>query len=373
MPRSDSTTTTLVVAALVAGAIGFGVYNWSTLRNSMRTATSQPAAADVQAGAAKAPARPLWTASAPGRVEPRGGEIRLGAQAAGRLAEVFARVNDRVAAGDLLLRLDDDDAVARLAAADSEVAVRRRERDGETVGRLATDRRNAEDQLSSSERALYQSRLELDRIAAQRRAGSATEEALTKARGGVATAREKVEQDRAALRKLQATAGMPLHTRLEASLASARSELAQAEAAAERTRLRAPAAGTVLQVHAKAGETVAPSPELVLVSFGDVSTLRARAEVEERDVAKIRIGQRAIVRSDAFAGREFPGVVTSLAQSLGAPRLASRGPRRPNDVDVLEVMVDLEGTPPVLPGMRVDIFFAPDATVQQSQPAVKAN
>lgn len=368
MPRSDSTTTTLVVAALVAGAIGLGVHNWSTLRGAPRAAITGSTASDATpAPAAKAAARPLWAASAPGRVEPRGGEIRLSAQAPGRVAEVIAKLNDRVQAGDLLVRLDDDDVTARLMAAEAEVAVRRRERDGETVGRLATDRRNSDDQVSTSERALFQTRIELDRAAAQRRAGTAPDDALTKARTAVTAARDKLEQDRAALRRVQATTGMPLQTRLEASLASARSELSQVEAAAERTRLRAPATGTVLQVNARVGETVAPSPELALVSFGDVSALRVRAELEERDVAKIRVGQKVIVRSDAYAGREFAGQVAVLAQSLGAPRLASRGPRRPNDVDVLEVLIDLEGTPPVLPGMRVDVFFKPDATVQSGQ------
>ena len=44
----------------------------------------------------------------------------------------------------------------------------------------------------------------------------------------------------------------------------------------------------------------------------------------------------------------------------GAPRIATRGPRRPNDVEVVEVMVDLDGHPPLFTGMRVDTFFKLD-------------
>ena len=89
-----------------------------------------------------------------------------------------------------------------------------------------------------------------------------------------------------------------------------------------------------------------------------------RAEVEERDAAKVRVGQLVVVKSDAYPGREFPGKVASLAPSLGPGKLGQRGPRRPNDVDVLEVVVDMEGQPPLLPGMRVDVFFKPVETVE---------
>ena len=88
------------------------------------------------------------------------------------------------------------------------------------------------------------------------------------------------------------------------------------------------------------------------------------AEVEERDVSKIRTGQSAVVRSDAFPGREFGGRIESMGQALGPPRLSQRGPRRPSDVDVLEVFIDLEPNSPLLPGMRVDVFFKPETTVQ---------
>ena len=76
-----------------------------------------------------------------------------------------------------------------------------------------------------------------------------------------------------------------------------------------------------------------------------------------------------MVRSDAFAGQDFEGKISSLAQALGPSRLGQRGPRRPTDVDVLEVIIDLTGKPPLLPGMRVDVFLKADAP---GQPAAAA-
>jgi HlyD family secretion protein len=50
-----------------------------------------------------------------------------------------------------------------------------------------------------------------------------------------------------------------------------------------------------------------------------------------------------------------------MAQALGPTRLGQRGPRKPTDVDVLEIVVDLDGQTPLLPGMRVDVFLKPES------------
>jgi HlyD family secretion protein len=381
MPKLDSNISALLAAAVLAAGVGYGVHSWTqSSRNQAAQIASKSAvaaagqstdASTVTTAAIPKPGaeRSRWAASAPGRVEPRDGEVRIGTAAAGRVEFVAVKSGSRVRAGDLLVQLDDEDARARIAGALAEVAVRRRERDAETVGKLASDRRAAEDQLQTAKRALVTARADRDRLLTT--AGSSPE-AIDKARAAVTAAREKLDQDRVALRRLNATTGMPLQTRLEASLSTARSELAVADAALERTRIRAPGDGTVLQINAKVGEVVAPSVELPVAVLGDLAKLRVRAEVEERDFAKLRVGQKAVIRSDAFPGQEFAGVVASMAQALAPPRLASRGPRRPNDVDVLEVMIDLDGEPPVLPGMRADVFFALDASAA-SPAGSKAN
>ncbi len=359
MPNSRTPVISMIAAATMAVAIAWTV----TQINSLPV--PNPATAVVRSPTP----RLTWAASAPGRVEPRGGEIKIGSQAPGRIVDVAVKINDRVSAGDLLIRLDDEDGRARILAADAEAAVRRRERDAETVGRLAQDRRLAEDNAAAAERALAQARTDLDRALGLRRNASPSEVMGGAERAAVAAAQEKLEQERAALRRAQAAQGVPLPTRLEAGLTAARSDLSLAEAALERTRIRAPSDGTALQINARVGETVTPSPEQTLVVIGDLSTLRVRAELEERDTAKVRVGQSVIVKSDAHPGKDFEGKVSTIAQALGPGKLAQRGPRRPNDLEVLEVVIDLAAGSPLLPGMRVDVFFKPDATVQNEAPA----
>jgi HlyD family secretion protein len=356
MRRADSSLNMLVVAAVLALGIGYWV---------PQTFSQRPPDAG-KAEAAKAAAKTTWAASAPGRVEPLGGEIRITAQAPGRIADVLVRVNDKVSAGDLMVRLADEELVPRVHAARAEAAARKRDRDNEQVGKQAQDRRTAEDNFANAERQLSIAREELDRALKVRRNGGANAE-VDKAREAVAKAGEQLEQTRGALRKAMANGAAPAQTRLEAALAAARAELSLAEAALERTRIRAPANGTVLQLNARVGETATPSPENILVVVGDVSALRVRAEFEERDIGKVRLGQGAVVRSDAFPGKDFEGTVSSLARSLGPSKLGQRGPRRPTDIDVLEVIIDLTGEPPLLPGMRVDVFLK--AALSEPPPA----
>lgn len=358
MGKFSTTTSSFIVACVAAAGVAIGV---EQMRNAGNAVASSAVAA-TRDGEQKTTAAGPWAASAPGRVEPISGEIRVVTQIPGRIAEVLVGVNDQVKAGDLLFRLDDEDHRARVEGADAEVSVRVRERDQENVGKSSRDRRTAEDNLDRAQRTLFASRMDLDRVMANRRAGRANDADVAQAREAVVTARAQVEREREALQRVLTTSGVPLPTRLEAGLAVARAELSVAETVLSRTRVRAPIDGTVLQVNARVGEMAGPNPELASVIIGDVSRLKVRAEIVERDIDKVRVGQAAVVTSDAFPNRQFEGRVTQVGRSLSTPIVSQKGPRRPNDVDVLEVLVELTGQTPLLPGMRTDVFFKPEGT-----------
>jgi HlyD family secretion protein len=374
MLKGDSSLNMLIVAAILALGVGYYVPQTFSAKPTIDTARSADSkSADVAkstvAARPKVAPKSGWAVSAAGRVEPVGGEVRITPQMPGRVAEVLVALNDKVSAGDLLVRLDDEELVGRVNAALAEATVRKRERDNtDAAAGKAQDRRSAEDSVANTERQLVQNRDEFDRLYKARRSGQGTDAEVDKARDAVNKTKERLDQARANLRKALAVDGLPAPTRLEVGLTAARADLAQADAALERTRVRAASPGTILQLNAKAGEIASPSPENVLAIVGDMSSLRVRAEIEERDIGKLRVGQRAIMRSDAFPNKDFEGTVTSLAQALGPSRIGQRGPRKPTDLDVLEVVIDLAGQPPLLPGMRVDVFLKPDATANAGTP-----
>ena len=92
--------------------------------------------------------------------------------------------------------------------------------------------------------------------------------------------------------------------------------MAAAQSFFDKTRLRTPIAGSVLKISVTPGETIAPAPDSPLAVIGDPSQVVVKADIDQRDVAKVKIGQEAYVRSDAFPGQQFEGKVTSLAPAL---------------------------------------------------------
>jgi HlyD family secretion protein len=353
LKKIDPAITTILVAATVALVGGFGV-NALTQTQALLSSVAGSAHADTAAPA------PQWAASATARVEPKDGEVRIASEVGGKIVEILGKTNDEVKAGDLLMRLDDADYYNKIYAAQAEADVRERERADEQATGPALDRRNADDAVAKAQKEVFNAHEAFDAAYRAWKVNSGPADAVESARKDLASKEAALDAAQKKFAQVQKEPGMPLEQRLESSLALARSDLTSSELALERTRIRAPADGTVLNVLARVGETAVPSPDSAVVVFGDMSSLRLRAEVEERDAAKVHVGQRVVVKADAFPDKTFDGTVTSISQSLGAPRIATRGPRRPNDVEVVEVMIALDGRPPLFTGMRVDAFFKLD-------------
>jgi HlyD family secretion protein len=166
------------------------------------------------------------------------------------------------------------------------------------------------------------------------------------------------------LHKLEDDPNTPLPTANEGQLNIARGELRIAYAGLEQPTIRAPVASTVLQVNITAGELASPSAPQALVLLGDLSGLRVRAEVDERDVSKVKIGGAVVVRSEAFRGREFAGKVMSISPMVQPARINSPGSRNLTDFSVTDVLIELADPGPLLVGMKVDVYFQHETVSQ---------
>jgi HlyD family secretion protein len=304
-----------------------------------------------------------WLAVAPGRVEPPSGIIKVAAPTVGVVSKVMVKVNDTVFAGEPLILLNDDEIQARYAAAEAQVGMRRRLRNEQAATGKANERRNAEDAVSDAETAVFDAQAAVDLAAAQWRASGTPVATLTNARTALSSAQDELAKRRAQLRAIDA----PLLTPNEAQVVSARGDLALARVNLEKSRIRAPIDGTVLQININPGELAAPSALQPLLLIANLSTLNVRAELDERDIGEIKIGQSASVRAAAFPGREFAGTVTSIAPLVEPSRLGSRGPGNRSDVDAVDVVVKLAQPGPLTTGMKVDVYFGQETRAKESK------
>jgi RND family efflux transporter MFP subunit len=94
----------------------------------------------------------------------------------------------------------------------------------------------------------------------------------------------------------------------------AQAQVDYAKAQVAKTFIRSPISGTVLQLASQQGETLAAglsAPTLIIVA--DLTRLQVDAFIDETDIGKIRIGQRADITVDAFPKKVFKGRVTKIA------------------------------------------------------------
>ena len=312
-----------------------------------------------QTTAAAPPADPTRSATfvAPGRVEPVRDEVRLAFEAQGRIASIAVDEGDTVHAGDVLARLDDRLARARVGAAKAAVA--------QAAARYALARRGPRHEDIDAARAEADAATAL---AAHRGVEQTRTEQLGKV-GAVASASVDADDMAAHVAAAQATAAtarfqsLAKGTRGEqveeaaAAIALAQADLDAAIVALDQTVLRAPTDGMILRRTAEVGALVtlmAPSP---VVTLADLGQLEVRAELDEADVASIAVGQTAYATADAYPDRKFPVRISRITHELGRKTVRDDDPRARVDTRVLEVLARFDGAPDVeLPlGLRMAV------------------
>lgn len=135
----------------------------------------------------------------------------------------------------------------------------------------------------------------------------------------VANADAAVQQAQAALNSSQA--GLAQNTLKQQDVKQAQEAIQVAlqqvkfqQAQVAKTYIRSPISGTVLQMAAQQGETLAAglsAPTLIVVA--DLNRLQVDAFVDESDIGKVKMGESATVTVDAYPDRKFEGKVFKVA------------------------------------------------------------
>lgn len=255
----------LLLAAAAGGA-------WWLLRSD-----AQPSAVRYQTEPASRGAL-VVTVSATGNLRPTN-QVDVGSELSGIVVEVLVDENDSVEQGQVLARLD--------------------------VSRLT-------DTVVDSEASLTAARAGVKQARAGVVEAEATVERLERVRalsGGKVPAQSELDTARAAL------------ARAEAAVATARASVKQAEARlqSDRTNLdkasiRSPIDGVVLTRSVEPGQTVAAALQApVLFTLAqDLTQMELRVEVDEADVGRVEVGQRATFGVDAWPDRRYVGVITRV-------------------------------------------------------------
>lgn len=300
--------------------------------------------------------------AAPGRIEPLSEDVRVGSEINGKLKAVLVEEGGHVKCGQLMAELENSDYAAQVASSEAQLGEKEAELRKTVNGARAQERREALAAVTEAEAVMENARADMERRQRLYQAGViAREEADRYEREyKVAKARYDAELQRQAL--VDDEAREEDRSKAEAEVALARAQLDEVRARYEKTFIRAPMDGVVLRKHHRAGESVtnssnSPDP---IVTLGNREVLRVRVDVDETDVSKIRVGQRAYVTADAFRDRKFWGRIVRLGGELGRKNIRTDEPTERVDTKILETLIQLDDGHELPVGLRVDAFIVAD-------------
>ena len=293
-----------------------------------------------------------------GVVEPADREVRLAAQVPGRVAEILVVEGQRVAAGDVLIRLEQALEAAAVRTAEAERAAAQAALDAFVRGS-----RKEEVAASAAESDAAAARARASADALRRARALVTQGAVTD--DAAAQAAFAAEADAAQAAAARARAALTLAGARSESVAEAQARLAAASARLEEARVRleertvrAPVAGDILQILVRPGEYQQPGGAEPLLLLGDLSTLRIRMDLDERDLSRVTVGAAALARAVAAPDVDHPASVTEIGRRMGRKNVRTDDPVDRNDTKVLEVVLTLQGAPSLIVGQRVTVYVA---------------
>jgi HlyD family secretion protein len=217
---------------------------------------------------------------------------------------VYVHEGDQVRAGQLLITLDNVEARAKVAAA--ETAVKSAQAGLEAILHNGTQEQRlmAQEQLVRSRLAQKQAQSNLNALVKLAATGAASP-------NEVAAARQQVAEAEASLHTAEQNAtdrySPAAVAEARASLADAEANLAAARQVLAQSSIRAPISGTVYTLDAKPTEFAQAGS--LLLKMADLRQERVRAYFDEPEIGGLAVGQKAVIKWDAKPGRTWQGHV----------------------------------------------------------------
>jgi HlyD family secretion protein len=256
----------------------------------------------LQVRAAQAMHVPLVsTISTNGRVEPEM-NYELHAPISGLVKAVYAQPGDQVAAGKLLLVLDDVQARAREASAASGVKAAQAALEAATHNGTQQERQVAAADLARARLERDEARRGLEALTKLNATGAASA-------SEVAAARQRLEAAEAGLHASDEGAknrySLAEIDRARAALTDAQASLAAARQVVAQTSIHAPAAGTVYDL--QAARTAFVEDGKTVLQLADLHHERVRAFFDEPEIGRLAVGQKIQIKWDAKPGHVWNG------------------------------------------------------------------
>jgi HlyD family secretion protein len=326
------------------------------------------------------------TVVAPGYVEPISEEIEVGSEIAGKLKQVLVEEGEQVLKGQEIAILENADFEANITNTKAQIVTLRRQKETAEAkivqaktektrianGAKTEERREAKVNYESTLPNIENTKREFERRQRLYQTGDISREELERTKTAYENALKQSEVLKAKFNVVNSDARKDdldkadaairlVETQIrefDSQIREAETRVKTAEANLAKTVVKAPIAGVILRKRLHDGETISPDNLKGIVTIADVSALRVRVDLDETDVAKIKIGQSAYVVADAFGEQKFTAKVIKIGQVLGRKNVRTERPTEKVDTKILEVLLELEKGQNLPLQLRVDAFIS---------------
>jgi len=254
--------------------------------------------------------------SAPGEIEPKT-NVEISAKVSARIVELPYEEGDTVTCGDpnanppvpasVLVRLDAKDLETRLASAEAGRAAQVASIEVEKA-RIAGQQAS----LTGLAASLKQAERNLERQKGLLESKDIAQAAFDQTQATYDELKSQYEASKYSLKSAELNLVVLQH-----NLEVADAQIAQAKEALSHMTITSPIDGVITRLDAEVGEMVIMgtmnNPGTVIMVVGDLSQMLLVAQVDEADVGKIEVGQKATVKVQAFPDEEFEGLIDTIA------------------------------------------------------------
>jgi HlyD family secretion protein len=220
---------------------------------------------------------------------------------------VYVQAGDHVSAGKLLLQLDDIDARAKVAAADSGVKSAQAALEAATHNGTQEQRLTAAAEIERDRLERDQAQHDLQALVKLNSSGAASPSEVAAAKQRLATAEANLRAAQESSRSRYSEAEI---ARAQAALKEAEANRQAALQVLAETSVHAQISGTIYSLNVKATEFVEQGK--LLLQIADLRNEQVLAYFDEPDIGKLAVGQPVAIKWDAKPGKTWHGHIERL-------------------------------------------------------------
>lgn len=182
---------------------------------------------------------------------------------------------------------------------------------------------------------LLEAQANLNRIVTSR--SKQIQEAKANLNRTIATQKRQIQSEGATLKAVAEVRPVDVEV-AQTDLGNAQAAVKRAEAELALAYVRSPSSGQILKIHSRPGELVSNQG---IADLGQTDQMYVRAEVYETDISRVKIGQRAIIKTDGVI-KQLQGTVDEIGLQIGKKDVLGTDPTADADVRVVEVKIRLD-------------------------------